>query len=512
MSRATSSLVGRSVLLAAAVTSAVALGGLAGAATAPRQAQLPRHAVTPGQYATVAGTSRICTPGWPRNGPTVTLLQQKSAFARYRIPWTAREHYTLDLLVPRELGGTAGPRNLWPQPRAAAAGMRSQVVAKNQLEDTLRSRVCSHRLSLASARHQIGVNWVAAYDRYVGLPSVPPTTHPPTTTPTTTPPTTKPPTTSPPPEVIPPTVTVTVHDVTGLTAALRTAVPGTDIELADGDYASEAGPITITTACTATHPCTMHGDRGAVLDGTGMTTGGHYALHLQGAAYWTVSGLRVTDGNKGVVLDAASHDVLTGLEVDHVGDEGVHLRDNSSYDTVVASYVHDTGLVQPGFGEGIYVGSAKSNWGKWSQGRPDASNNDTVTGNTIAATTAENVDIKEGTVGGVVSANSFDASAISGQNSADSWVDVKGNNWLITGNHGANPTNNPRFNDGFQTHVQVAGDGAGNRFTANRSDMGSASGYAINVQQPDSTGNVVTCDNTVSGSHARLSDERCTPD
>lgn len=500
-----------------AIPAAIAAMGLALAVTAaaptlasPRAPALPKHTLTPGAYTPSAGTARICGPGWPRTGPPLPDWVQRAVFARYRLAWASRSHYSIDLLVPRELGGTTATANLWPQPRSAVAGLGSQVLAKNRLEDTLRARVCGHTVALATARHALGVSWFAAYHHYVSRNPTPVQTQ--TMTPTQPPTRPTAPVPAPGPTTAGPgaATSVTVHTAEGLRAALRDARPGTDISLADGRYALSDGPITVSAACSAASPCSLHGGRGAVLDGTAMTAAGHYGLHLQGAAYWTVAGFRITDANKGVVLDASSHDTLSDLEVDHVGDEGIHLRDNSSADLVRANDVHDTGLVQPGFGEGIYIGSAKSNWAMWSQGRPDASNGDTVTGNTIARTSAENVDIKEGTSGGVLSANSFDASAIAGKNSADSWVDVKGNGWLITGNHGSNPTDNPNFQDGFQTHVQVDGDGQGNRFTANRADLGAASGFAFNLERARSTGNIVDCDNTVSGPHARLSNEACT--
>ena len=62
--------------------------------------------------------------------------------------------------------------------------------------------------------------------------------------------------------------------------------------------------------------------------------------------------------------------------------------------------VRDTGLLRQFYGEGIYVGSAHKNWCKYSDCQPDASDDDIITGNDIADTTAENIDIKEGTTGG----------------------------------------------------------------------------------------------------------------
>jgi hypothetical protein len=291
-----------------------------------------------------------------------------------------------------------------------------------------------------------------------------------------------------------------------LVAVLAAATPGITIHLADGVYTA-ARQLTISVPCTAAKPCTLVGGRGAILDGGGAR--GHYGLYIENAPYWTVQGVRVTNGSKGIVADKSSHTTINGVEVDYIGDEGIHLRDFTSDSIVEKSSVHDTGLTSPQFGEGIYVGSAASNWATYSGGQPDASDRDQIVGNTIARTGAENIDIKEGTVGGLVSGNTFDASTIDGENSADSWVDVKGNQWTVQDNTGTNATNNPDFKDGFQTHVLVAGDGIDNVFRANVSHLGMAKGYAFRVQSPKKTHNVVYCDNTVSGGLG-LSNENCT--
>jgi hypothetical protein len=161
--------------------------------------------------------------------------------------------------------------------------------------------------------------------------------------------------------------------------------------------------------------------------------------------------------------------------------------------------VHDTGTgpgsKDKGFGEGVYLGSATSNWGSYgdSSGGPDRSDENQVLDNVIGpGVTAENIDIKEGTTGGVIRGNTFNGSGMSGQdNYADSWVDVKGNGYLVEKNTGSH---SPL--DGFQTHVQVDGWGNDNVFSGNV--MSDVPGYGINVVAK-SEGTVVRCDNSLSG-------------
>jgi hypothetical protein len=285
------------------------------------------------------------------------------------------------------------------------------------------------------------------------------------------------------------TATTTVSTAAQLTAALAAAAPGDVIAMKPGTY---TGNFEGTASGTAADPIALCGGSGAVLDGGDTDKG--YVLHLQRAAYWTLAGFTVQNGQKGVMFDDVQHSVIDGLTVTKIGDEAVHLRAGSSDNTVRDSTVTDTGLRKPQFGEGIYVGSSKSNWCTVSDCKQDSSDRNVVTGNTISGTAAENVDIKEGTTGGTLSDNSFDGTGMQGQNHADSWVDVKGNGWTVSGNRGVHSTL-----DGFQTHELLDGWGTDNTFTGNTVDLGNSDGVAFAFRPV--LGNTVSCDNTVIGSN-----------
>lgn len=292
-----------------------------------------------------------------------------------------------------------------------------------------------------------------------------------------------------------PTADSAVGTAEGLTAALTQARPGSVIALAAGTY---SGRFVAKNPGTAEQPIWLCGSPGAVIDAGGITGG--YGLHLDGADHWRVLGLRVTNAQKGVVLDGVDHAVLQGLSVDAIGDEAIHLRAHSSDNVVHGCTVSRTGLRREKFGEGIYVGTAVSNWKTITGGQPDRSDRNVVWGNEISATTAEAVDIKEGTTRGVVAHNTFDGSSLTG---ADSWVDVKGSEWLILGNRGVH---SPL--DGFQTHEILPGWGARNVFAGNAADAVAEKseeglGFAL---RPD-RGTWLKCDNTVTG--AALSNVAC---
>jgi hypothetical protein len=297
---------------------------------------------------------------------------------------------------------------------------------------------------------------------------------------------------------------VTVHDAATLQTALASARPGATISLADGTYLGdevssdefragnpdEPGRFFTRRPGTATAPITLRGSRRAVLHGGGRDGG--YGLHLDGASFWRLTGFTVTSASKGIVLDRSSSVSITDVRVTDVGAEGVHFRSHSSDNILSGSVIDHTGMSKPNFGEGVYIGSGKSNWGRFSAGGPDTSDRNQIVANRIFATRAENIDIKEGSSSGTVRGNTFDGSDIAGENSADSWIDVKGNDYTIDGNRGSRS-----LLDGFQVHVALDGWGRRNTFTRNVLDV-QAPGVGIWLQNTAvDHGNVVGCDNVV---------------
>src|SRR5882757_2435734 len=288
---------------------------------------------------------------------------------------------------------------------------------------------------------------------------------------------------------------VAVANSAQLKAAMLDAQPGDTITMADGTYTGTMqvgnyyGSFAGTADGTAANPITLVGSRNTVIDGGG--TGGHYGLYLVGADYWNLEGFTVANASKGIVLDDSSYDFIDGVKVTNVGQEAVHLRAFSSYNIVRDSEIAGTGKKSPQYGEGVYIGSANSNWGTYTNGQPDRSDRNIVINNAFSDFTAEALDLKEGSTGGYIANNTFEGSSISGQNSADSWVDVKGNYYLLENNVGTNT-----LLDGFQVHNVYAGWGYNNAFRANTANV-NAAGYGFNiVSNAANFGNIVYCSNT----------------
>jgi hypothetical protein len=284
--------------------------------------------------------------------------------------------------------------------------------------------------------------------------------------------------------------TVNVASAAELTAALQAAQPGDIIQLADGRY---VGNFVATISGTASAPIRLQGSRNAILDGNTINSG--YVLYLKAVNYWQVVGMTITNGQKALMTDNANYNLIDGIKATMTGEEAIAFRTFSSHNTIQNSEITDTGLLTPGYGEGVYIGSSMDNWGKYTGGQPDTSDYNLVLNNHFGPNVrAEHVDIKEGTTGGQVSGNYFDGTGMSGANYADSWVDVAGNGYLISNNTGVKA-----LLDGYQTHIQVTGWAANNTFRGNTSDVQNT-GYGFRIHTPsgnDPSGNVICTDNIV---------------
>jgi hypothetical protein len=289
----------------------------------------------------------------------------------------------------------------------------------------------------------------------------------------------------------------TVSNAAGLSLALASATPGAVILLAAGSY---QGHFVASVSGTEAAPITLCGTHDSAIDGGAVKSG--YALHLNAVSWWRLIGFSVQGGQKGVVADQSNHLLISGLTVHGIGDEAIHLRKFSSDNIVEGVTIRDTGLLRAKFGEGIYIGSAQSNWCQYTSCGPDTSDRNIIRNNDISQTTAENIDIKEGTTGGTVSGNHLSGVGMD-STAAHAWLNAKGNQWTIVGNVGERS-----IKDGFQVHEVARGWGQQNILRANQAAV-DGPGFGFYVQSV-SLGTVLGCDNVVSGAASGFSNTKCT--
>jgi hypothetical protein len=277
---------------------------------------------------------------------------------------------------------------------------------------------------------------------------------------------------------------VSISTSAGLTWALQNARPGDLIQLGDARY---NGHFKSSIAGSAGHRITVCGSRNAIIDGGSLTSGG-FALTIRGN-YWVLDGFTVTNTHQGVRFEGSSWSTARGLQIYSVGQEALNIQKFSSNDTLEANRIYDTGRTIAEYGEGLYIGSYNGHWCQVSNCQPDRSDSVVIRNNVIGPNVrAEAIDVKEGTSGGLIEGNTFDGRGmVRSQTWVDSWVELKGNSYRVTGNRGTYS-----LRDGYQAFQQIPGWGNGNVFTSNTSDLQS-SGYGFRISNV--TGTTVGCNN-----------------
>ncbi|MGN1086060.1 MAG: right-handed parallel beta-helix repeat-containing protein [Porcipelethomonas sp.] len=258
---------------------------------------------------------------------------------------------------------------------------------------------------------------------------------------------------------------VDVSTVEELFIAMRNAKPGDVIHAAGGtyDYTTYQGAQKIDTSAEGTENAPIilmaaDPENPPLLTGTSCENG--YVLHITGD-YWIIENIRVTTSQKGIVLDNSSHSVIRNCEIYNTGSEAIAIRDGSSYCTVKDCYIHDSGTVTPGYGEGVYIGSAES-----VTGFDYKCDYNIVDGCTFKNIAAEHVDVKEYTTGTEICNCTFYGDGMSGANYAGSFIDIAGNNVNVHDNTGYR-NGNANIVAAFELHEQVSGWGYHCTFTDN---------------------------------------------
>ncbi|MGN0592244.1 MAG: right-handed parallel beta-helix repeat-containing protein [Ruminococcus sp.] len=251
---------------------------------------------------------------------------------------------------------------------------------------------------------------------------------------------------------------ISVSNDEELKNALLNAAPGDTIVLQSGiyessDYGTKSSIFYSPSEGTESAPITIKSadpENPAILKGTDLSKG--IVLYITGD-YWNIQDMICCNAQKGIVLDHSNYSVIESVEVYDTGQEGIHLRDGSSYCQIIGTNVHDNGLISE-YGEAIYIGSAKSTSGYAYDCDHNLVKNCTLGPNTVA----ESVDIKEYTTGNIIEDCTMYGE---GMTATDSFIDIKGNETIVR-NNVCYAQENTNIVDGFQLHCQVEGWGIEN--------------------------------------------------
>ena len=123
---------------------------------------MPDPNLTPGATLPVA-TGDICVPGYSKKVRNVPLDVKQQVYAEYGITSHQPGEYEVDHLISLELGGSNSIKNLWPQSYLTQPW---NAHVKDALENELHAEVCSGKVDLPTAQHDISTDWIAAYKKY----------------------------------------------------------------------------------------------------------------------------------------------------------------------------------------------------------------------------------------------------------------------------------------------------------------------------------------------------------
>jgi Right handed beta helix region len=253
-----------------------------------------------------------------------------------------------------------------------------------------------------------------------------------------------------------PTTGTVVSNITQLRAAVSAAKPGSVIRLASGVY---RGGVSVARSGTSTAPIWICGPRTAVLDNSNVASANGFFVN--NVSNVVISGMTIQNFRKGVVLSTASRITVSDVLIRNIGEEAVKVRYGTTDSTIVKNTIQNTGRVNAQYGEGVYIGSSPKDWCAVYNCNTDRSDRNSVIANTISGTTADPIEAKPGTAGGVIRNNTVDGARVV---AADTLIAVKGNDYLVLDNVGTSQLDTRGL---YAMETEVPGYGYGNVFARN---------------------------------------------
>ncbi|MEF2977446.1 right-handed parallel beta-helix repeat-containing protein, partial [Subtercola sp. YIM 133946] len=295
-----------------------------------------------------------------------------------------------------------------------------------------------------------------------------------------------------------PTATATVSTVAAFKAALLAAAPGDVIRVLPGTYNAQ---FVISVKGTTAKPVWVCGSSGTIIKGFG--DGGGNGFYINKSSNVVFAGFTLTKNLRGVMVENSTNITVSNNSILDAGQEGIHLRRNTTNSTAGGNTITNTGLKVPEYGEAVYIGSYNGDWCTYTSCDPDQSNGNIVVDNTMNNNTAEAVDAKEGTSGGFILGNTIDST---GSTATDRWIVIRGNGWFIADNHGSTTATATGSGNGILiAQPNIPGYGVDNIIVRNSAEL-HGTGYAVQVDKDD---NIVGCNNTVSGTAKGTTNVTC---
>ena len=122
----------------------------------------PIPVFTPGEALQVSA-QQVCSSQTHENGRLLPAELRKRVLEQYGMSNARPQDFELDYLITPDLGGAGSVKNLWPEPYYNTIW---NARVKDQLEIRLKDLVCSGKIDLSTAQHELASDWIGAYKRY----------------------------------------------------------------------------------------------------------------------------------------------------------------------------------------------------------------------------------------------------------------------------------------------------------------------------------------------------------
>jgi hypothetical protein len=217
-------------------------------------------------------------------------------------------------------------------------------------------------------------------------------------------------------------------------------------------------------------------------------------VKIVNSSYIKLIGFAVTNFNQGVFVESSNNLVLDSLSVYTIGQEGVHIRFNSSYVTLSNSTVHDTGTWNYD-GEGVYIGSSTS------ESTVDNTHHITVRSNTIFNTHDEGIELKPGTHDILIDGNTLYACNLNTRGASYGGAAIEVNEAVAAPQHwDSNPAHVIRNNT-----IHDTGPASPNAFFSSAIRLGTgATAYNNVIYNITSPGRGIMLENNASDTYPRV--------
>lgn len=181
---------------------------------------------------------------------------------------------------------------------------------------------------------------------------------------------------------------ITVKPGQDLSAILNSANEGDSVYIKSGNY---AGINLLNKRFSPQKPLLVCAEHLGTVVVKGDTTSMGSSLEMDNCSYVIIEGLTFTNARWGIYIKNSDHILIRKNEIHSTGQEGCHIGRSSKYVDVTRNTIHHTGLYNPKWAEGIYVGSGSYGF----NGFPDNCEYIWIEGNHIYETgNAEGINIK----------------------------------------------------------------------------------------------------------------------